>query len=44
MTMGYPVPNRDEYKSLRPDERISADVNVTADGFWLSNVREEKTR
>jgi len=42
MTMEYPVENKQEYLSLRKDEKISATVNVTSEGFWLTNVKEKK--
>jgi Cu/Ag efflux protein CusF len=42
MTMEYPVENRAEYQALRKDEKITATVNVTSEGFWLSNVKERK--
>lgn len=39
MTMEYPIESRDEYKALHPGEKIAATVNVTADGFSLTNVK-----
>jgi len=42
MTMEYPVENKKEYLALRVGEKISATVNVTSEGFWLTNVRERK--
>jgi hypothetical protein len=42
MTMEYPVENRNEYLSLDKDEKITATVNVTTEGVWLTNVKEEK--
>ena len=42
MTMEYPVENKKEYLSLRVGEKISATVNVTSEGFWLTNVKEKK--
>jgi Cu/Ag efflux protein CusF len=42
MTMQYPVENRNEYLSLRKGEKITATVNVTSEGFWLTNVKEQK--
>lgn len=42
MTMEYPVENKAEYQALHKDEKITATVNVTSEGFWLSNVKESK--
>ena len=42
MTMEYPVENKKEYLSLRKGEKITATVNVTSEGFWLTNVKERK--
>ena len=42
MTMEYPVESKNEYLSLRKGEKITATVNVTSDGYWLTNVRERK--
>lgn len=42
MTMQYPVENKDEYLALRSGENIAATVNVTSEGFWLTNVKESK--
>jgi Cu/Ag efflux protein CusF len=42
MTMQFPVENRDEYLALRRGERITATVNVTSEGFWLTNVKDRK--
>jgi hypothetical protein len=42
MTMQYPVENRDQYLSLHKGEKITGTVNVTSDGYWLTNVKEEK--
>ncbi len=42
MTMEYPVENKQEYLSLRKGEQITATVNVTSEGFWLTNVKESK--
>lgn len=42
MTMEYPVENKAEYQALHKDEKITATVNVTSEGFWLSNVKERK--
>ena len=40
MTMKYPVEDRAEYLSLRKGEKITATVNVSSEGFWLTNVKE----
>ena len=42
MTMEYPVENKQEYLALRKDEKITATVHVTSEGFWLTNVKEGK--
>lgn len=42
MTMEFPVEDSDEYKALRPGEKITATVNITSEGFWLTNVKERK--
>jgi Cu/Ag efflux protein CusF len=42
MTMEYPVENKKEYTALRVGEKITATVNVTSEGFWLTNVKERK--
>jgi hypothetical protein len=42
MTMEYPVENRNEYLSLHKGEKITATVNVNSEGFWLTNVKEQK--
>ena len=41
MTMEYPVRDRSEYQGLHAGENITATVNVTSDGYWLTNVREK---
>jgi Cu/Ag efflux protein CusF len=43
MTMEYPVEDRNEYRSLYKGEKITATVNVTSEGYWLTNVKERKT-
>jgi Cu/Ag efflux protein CusF len=42
MTMEFPVENKKEYLSLRKGEKITAMVNVTSEGYWLTNVKERK--
>ena len=42
MTMEYPVENKQEYLALRKGEKITATVNVTSEGFWLTNVKESQ--
>jgi len=42
MTMEYPVEDKKQYLALRKGERITATVNVTSEGFWLTNVKERK--
>ena len=40
MTMEYPVQDRNQYLALHSGEKIEATVNVSSEGYWLSNVRE----
>lgn len=40
MTMDYPMENAEEWKGLKPGDKISATVNVTSDKFWLSGVKK----
>jgi protein SCO1/2 len=42
MTMEYPVENKNEYLALHKGEKITATVNVTGEGYWLSDVKERK--
>jgi Cu/Ag efflux protein CusF len=42
MTMEFPVENKKEYLSLRKGEKIIATVNVTSEGYWLTNVKERR--
>ncbi len=42
MTMEYPVQDRNQYLSLHAGEKIEATVNVTSEGYWLTNVQESK--
>jgi Cu/Ag efflux protein CusF len=42
MTMQYPVVNRDEYLSLHKGEKITGTVNVSSEGYWLTDVKERK--
>jgi protein SCO1/2 len=42
MTMEYPVEDKKQYLSLRPGEKITATVNVTGEGYWLTDVKERK--
>jgi Cu/Ag efflux protein CusF len=44
MTMDYPIESRSEYLSLRKGEKITATVNVTSEGYWLTNVKEMKEK
>ena len=44
MTMDYPIGNRNEYLALRKGEKITATVNVTSEGYWLTNVKEMKEK
>jgi Cu/Ag efflux protein CusF len=44
MTMDYPIENRSEYLSLRKGEKITATVNVTSEGYWLTNVKKMKEK
>jgi len=42
MTMEYPVQDRNQYLALHTGEKIEATVNVTSEGYWLTNVQESK--
>ena len=42
MTMEYPVEDKKQYLSLRPGEKITVTVNVTGEGYWLTDVKERK--
>lgn len=44
MTMEYPIENPNEYKALRPGEKITATVNITSDGFSLTDVKPAETK
>lgn len=38
MTMGFPVKEKAEFEKLKPGLKITADVNVQGDDFWLSKI------
>ena len=38
MTMGYSVKNPTLLDSLKPEDRITADVVVNGDDMWLENI------
>lgn len=38
MTMGFPVKEKAEFEKLKPGQKITADVNVQGDDFWLSKI------
>ena len=40
MTMEYPIEDRNQYLALHAGEKIEATVNVSSEGYWLTNVRE----
>lgn len=42
MTMQYPVQDRNQYLALHAGEKIEATVNVSSEGYWLTNVIESK--
>jgi Cu/Ag efflux protein CusF len=42
MTMEYPVEDKKEYLALRKGEKITAVVNVSSEGYWLTSVKERK--
>lgn len=44
MTMEYPVEDRNEFKSLHVGDRITATVNVSSDGFWLTGVKHAEAK
>jgi protein SCO1/2 len=35
MTMGFPVKDKAEFEKLKPGQKITADVVVQGDDFWL---------
>ena len=38
MTMGFPIKEKAEFEKLKPGLKITADVNVQGDDFWLSKI------
>lgn len=38
MTMGFPVKEKAEFEKLKPGLKITADVNVQGDDFWLTKI------
>lgn len=38
MTMGFPIKEKAEFEKLKPGQKISADVNVQGDDFWLTKI------
>jgi protein SCO1/2 len=42
MTMEFPVESKSEYLALRKGEKITATVNVSSEGYWLTGVKERK--
>lgn len=42
MTMEYPVQDRNQYLALHAGEKITATVNVSSEGYWLTDVKEGK--
>lgn len=42
MTMEYPVEDRNQYLALHAGEKITATVNVSSEGYWLTDVKEGK--
>lgn len=38
MTMGFPVKEKAEFEKLKPGAKITADVNVQGNDFWLTKV------
>lgn len=44
MTMEYPVPSKDEFSKLHVGDKITATVDVRADGLYsLSNIRPQSS-
>ncbi len=41
MTMGFPVKEKAEFEKLKPGQKISADVNVQGDDFWLTKIVQQ---
>jgi Cu/Ag efflux protein CusF len=38
MTMGFPIKEKAEFEKLKPGLKITADVNVQGDDFWLTKI------
>ncbi len=38
MTMGFPIKEKAEFEKLKPGVKITADVNVQGNDFWLTKV------
>jgi hypothetical protein len=44
MTMGFPIKDEAEFKSLQPGQQITATVYVQGDtDYWLGNIKEVPT-
>jgi Cu/Ag efflux protein CusF len=40
MTMGFPIKEKAEFEKLKPGIKITADVNVQGDDFWLTKIAQ----
>lgn len=38
MTMTFPVKEKAEFEKFKPGQKITADVNVQGDDFWISKI------
>jgi Cu/Ag efflux protein CusF len=38
MTMGFPIKEKAEFEKLKPGAKITADVNVQGNDFWLTKI------
>jgi len=42
MTMPFPIKEKAEFEKLKPGAKITADVNVQGNDFWLTNVVQKQ--
>ena len=41
MTMGFPIKEKAEFEKLKPGRKITADVIVQGDDFWLTKIAQQ---
>jgi protein SCO1/2 len=41
MTMGFPIKEKAEFEKLKPGTKITAEVNVQGDDFWLAKIIQQ---